>query len=343
MTYENNLIKKIKERRQSSLQKRANLDNSHSLLEQINSPIGYSRVMTSRSNNATYGTLYRTIQEMNDVQKRFEQLVRDESSPVYHALTGLKLFIKRKVLGKTTKPITIDQLFEVQLKNVTKLNYTLSKIIEESQQDLAVLEKKVDEVYLNSEKNFHDRKEIREILPSKIVQYRELKAKFKSMQKSNAEYFKIQARLRNIQRDISRLEHEYILINDKDIHNINEDHYLANMEMLFRTTLYTAERIKEKTRLINDTLWKTKRSYQIIDGVIRITAAVSEGVENLASYTREIHNTLVEGVQEMCSIIDTDSNLNNLVGSNSEKLTNLLEDLRLTNYAIDRRNEMLIE
>ncbi|RMF55691.1 hypothetical protein D6745_01330 [Candidatus Woesearchaeota archaeon] len=344
----NRLLSKLKEKNRTSSAKTASHKKTQtgmpaiipieseqrSLVSQVQD--ARNRIMESTRKKAITGTGYKelaeTVEKMQAVQEKFEQIVRSGVSAPYRAWIAARNAFYTKFLGKQAPSTTIDELFEVQLINLGDMNYYLSNIISTSRRELASVQGHVDEISVSNERTHKNREYAESVIPETIAELNALTDKLKGMSESDPGYFQAKRKHRALERRLSQLEKDYLILTDKRAHLSDEENYLENMERLLTIALFTAERISSKARLIEDTLWKTKRTYQSIGDLVQAVAAINEGVTILSDYTREVHNTLVEGLERMGSIINGASSTNVLIGTQSSQLQRLVEDVQSSNY-----------
>ena len=307
---------------------------SRSIVSQVQD--ARTRIMESTCARSITGTGYReleeTVEKMQEVQERFEQIVRSGVSVPYKTWVAARNAFYTKVLGKPVPNTTIDELFEVQLINLGDMNYYLGNIVSSSRRELASVQGHVDEISVSNERTHKNREYAESVMPQTIAELNALTDKLKVVEESDPEYFPTRRKHRALERRVSRLENDYLILTDKRSHQSEEENYLENMERLLTIALFTAERISSKAKLIENTLWKTKRTYQSIGDLVQAVAAINEGVTILSDYTREVHNTLVGGLERMGNIINGTSSTNSLIGTQSSQLHRLVEDVQTSNY-----------
>ncbi len=289
-----------------------------------------------------YKSLVEVIKDMDEVQQRFESLVKSESSTIYKTVNNYKNLFYEKVLGKKTKCASLEELFESQLTNLSNMNSYLDNILVNSKAELKLLQRNVDSVSHINETNHNNRQAMKSLIPEDLEEYEELQTRLSKMTERSPDYFEIKRKARMLERQISEFENNYLVSTDKMQHYQEEEQYLELMEKMLTVSINTAERISVKERLIEDTLWKTKTTYQAIGDVIKATAAITNGIELLAEYTNEVHNTLTTGLKQMNNILTTNYEVNNTLHRKSE-INKLVENLERTNYKSGLLSEQRVD
>ena len=286
--------------------------------------------------NSTYSSVLEIIKRIEDVQKKFSRLTKSRNNLLYSCALKVMDYLNEKLFGIPKNRMTIEELFEEQLSNINELNLSLASLIHHSKEELKALETNVDKAIRENGLSCDKKETLVETISATLFKYEQIKEKLQNTSKHSPEYFETKIQLKSLERRISELQHVYALTSDIEVHNQLEEHYLQNIEVLFRTSLQVAERIEKRSRLISNMLWKTKKSYQTIGDVIKATTFLSEGMSVLSDFTKEIHNLLYEGIRQMCAIIDN-IHLNSATDCYNKRVESMIRDIRFVTYKIGLR------
>lgn len=259
-----------------------------SFLQSLEQATSNGTALAPMSYNAIDKSLKETEQYRSEVERQLK-----------HPEIYLKLrkFVKEKFLGKRVK--SIDELFDLQLDAMRRINYGLDVINNEARQRLNTLEKYIERVHYEYENNFLGIDDKKDSLFPLLKEYIILHKEFSTLTKNNKDYFDAERKLRLLKRELSegslRYKKMLDLVDDLD----REKGSLNALEDFFRYSIQLSERMVEKAMRFEDHVANTKDAYIMARNINLGFAAVLKAVQSSSSMISQLQSVLAEGLAGM--------------------------------------------
>ena len=275
-----------------------------------------------------YTGLKTQVDSMIRLEKEMELYVKSNQTPSQKLFYNSRKFILT-LIGK--RPYTIEELLDLQLKNIKGMNSNLTGIIFESRNELSSLETYLNTTISRLESHVKGREEKQDILTKKTKIYSEAFEVFKDMKKTDDNYFGYEKDLMDIRRQVQEESHIYKMNNDSIIDLGQEKEFLKVIEDLLRVSIYTCERISNKTNHLENHITNTKRIYFQLQRQQATIVSLAAAVDALTRSTMDVHQILGAGLQNMVQIANSPDLLNSFYSTSSNNLGDILNDIETAN------------
>lgn len=281
--------------------------------------------------SANYKDIEIVVNEINAGQREFEKIKkRADAKGMIKMIYGSYDVIAEKA-GFKKQYISDLELFDNQINNVDRLNHILAALTLSSGRDLKTIERRINGLIDEEEKSFYKISEMGKKVPELAGQYKQAKEKFDSMKKSDDKYFSMQRHVLEMGRELDSLHGGYMRVMQSNVGNTRHKDNMIYMEKLFRTSLNTAANLAVITKQIGDTLVDNQRIYSGCDNIFKASAAVSEGLDILADYNKQLSQRFTMDVKEMQNLIYNRNNINMIEDSNNN-LRTVIENAKSMEY-----------
>lgn len=286
-----------------------------------------------------YVGLQQQVDKMVNYQDEISKNLRVQNSKTRKAWRSIKIFWNEKVLGK--RCYTLEELFGMQLGNVSALNSNLIGIIKKSRQELQVLEKYQKLLYAEFCNSLGGIDENKETIRDKLKLYLQAQKKMGGIKEKDADYFKCEAAIKNLKRQLMEDMHSYSLTNERILDLSKEKDFLNTAEDLVRISVQTCEKTVSKTLRMERHIAHTMRCYESLRQQQSTMASLESAVATLTDFTMQVHNILSDGLSIMVGMSsNTSENFYEKAGGN---LSNFLKEISEANYAKDAEIEGMVK
>lgn len=263
---------------------------------------------TTVNRSSGYALVPRDYYSIDKSLKEVEGYKCEVETQLKHSDNYLKLrkLVKEKVFGKRVK--SINELFDLQLDAMRRINFGLDVINNEARQRLGLLEKYIERINYEYEDNFLGIDGKKSSLTPLLKEYIGMTKRFNSLTKKDEEYFDVERRLRQLKRELSEGGLEYKKMLDL-IDDLERERGALNvLEDFFRYSIQLSERMVEKARRFENHVANTKDAYLLAKDINCGFAAVLKSVQSSSSMISQLQQVLTEGLANMGSAV-SDPNL----------------------------------
>jgi hypothetical protein len=254
---------------------------------------------TTVNTSSNYALVPRDYYSIDKSLKEVESYKNEVETQLKHSDNYLKArkFVKEKFFGKRVK--SVNELFNLQLDAMRRINFGLDVINNEARQRLGFLEKYIERINYDYEDNFLGIDGKKSSLTPLLKEYVSSVKKFNSVTNKNEEYFDVERRLRQLKRDISEggLEYKKMLDLVDDLER--EKGALNVLEDFFRYSIQLSERMVEKARRFENHVANTKDAYLLAKDINCGFAAVLKSVQSSSNMISQLQQVLTEGLADM--------------------------------------------
>jgi len=263
---------------------------------------------TTVNTSSSYALVPRDYYSIDKSLKEVEGYKNEVETQLKHSDNYLKArkFVKEKFFGKRVK--SVNELFNLQLDAMRRINFGLDVINNEARQRLGLLEKYIERINYDYEDNFLGIDGKKSSLTPLLKEYVSSVKKFNSLTNKNEEYFDVERKLRQLKRDISEggLEYKKMLDLVDDLER--EKGALNVLEDFFRYSIQLSERMVEKARRFENHVANTKDAYLLAKDINCGFAAVLKSVQSSSNMISQLQQVLTEGLAGMGNAV-SDPNL----------------------------------
>ncbi len=272
------------------------------------------------------------VSNMIRLEKEIEHYVGSNLMFPQSVIYDLRNFILN-LFGRI--PYTLEELFDLQLKNIRGVNANLTGIIFGSRDELGSLEFYVNNVLSQLKSSVNGRGEKLDTLQRKTKIYSEAQQIFRDIKKTDEDYFEYKKSLKQVRRQVQELKHGYVINNESIIDLGQEEEFLEIIEDLLRTSVHTCERISNKTQHLERHITNTKRVYSQLQKQQSTIVTLTSAVDVLTKSITDVHQILGNGLQNMVEIANSPDILNTFYSTSSDNLGNILSDIEKAYNARD--------
>lgn len=263
---------------------------------------------TTVNNSSSYALVPRDYYSIDKSLKEVKGYKNEVETQLKHSDTYLKIrkMLKEKVFGKRVK--SVNELFNLQLDAMRRINFGLEVINNEARQRLGLLEKYIERINYDYEDNFLGIDGKKSSLTPLLKEYVSSVKKFNSLTNKNEEYFDVERRLRQLKRNLSEGGLEYKKMLDL-IDDLERERGALNvLEDFFRYSIQLSERMVEKARRFENHVANTKDAYLLAKDINCGFAAVLKSVQSSSNMISQLQQVLTEGLADMGNAV-SDPNL----------------------------------
>ena len=284
-----------------------------------------------------YSALQTDVEELVRIEDQIEKGVNSQRSWYSKAGYYLRSWIF-KLMGKPA--YTVEQLFDVQLDHIGKINTSLRKINVSARDELVGLEGYSVEVMDNYEQLAGRRGELktgmRETLDDLAVVEKALTG---ASGEDRFQYVKARATLC---RRVLEYKHDYEMGNEAIVDLERESKFLDVIETTTRLSLHMCESLYEKTERLSRHVKHTKRIYEQLNRQQSTAASLFEALDTLGRYTVQIHTILGEGVERL-STTTQNFNLGDFYSGRAEQFSDVNADVFSNESEVNHRLDEEVE
>lgn len=248
---------------------------------------------------------------------------RDNLGKTYHKI---KTFFDEKVLGK--KKHTIEELLEIQARNISLLNSNLKYINEEARDERRNIIKYYEEVCEEFKQNITSAPERQKRLRMKTEEFSTLRQKIATTKNFDQQYFDMEKRFRNIRREQAEQEHDYVMRMRDTVKLEQEKAFLDIMEQLLTKSIHLSEMYSRETEYIERHVERTKNAYIRLIKQQGQFFMLRNGVEKLKEYLWNLQRGIVKGITEMNTVVNGVDSIHAVYAPNMGNLKAIIDDIR---------------
>lgn len=273
-----------------------------------------------------YVGVQRSVRDIARVGNAVGNEMMYEKDNLGKAYLKIRSFLSEKILGR--KRLTIDELLEIQSRNIMALNSSLKQINEEARTELGNLigyyEQICDE-FTDNILNLPQRQKTLKEKTQELTKTRELLSRTKGY---NEERFRTEKKFRDVRRKQSEEEHSYAMRLRDAVRLEQEKAFLDIMEQLLRKSIHISEMYSMETENIERHVEKTKSVYIRLIKQQGGFFMLKEGMEKLNKYVMSLQTGIMKGVGEMSNIVNGIDSLDAVYAPNIASLKRISNDVR---------------
>lgn len=273
----------------------------------------------------SYLALKRHVEDLVLYQAEIEKRIRSENSPWKSMYAKVKSFVSKKILRR--KEYTLEDLFDIQLVNIGKMNSNLKGILFSSKKEMASLESYFKKVSLEFIDNLKGVGEEKQNIEAKVSEYNIKMEELNSIAEKNEDYFKKEMEANQVKKEISENLHGYNMKNESIIDLNGEKRFLVVVQDFMRESTQLCERIAVKVERMSRHISSTKKTYDALKRQQCTVASLYEAVDTMTRFTTDIHNMLGNGLAAMSNIANSSNELNNFFSTAEGKLGGIINDI----------------
>lgn len=238
----------------------------------------------------------------------------------------LRYFLSEKLLGK--KKFTIEELLNMQSRNIMLLNSNLRYINDEARRERENLIEYYEVICEEFKNNIVTVPERQKRLKSKTQELSITRQRLSTLKDYNEDYFRTERRFRESRRDQSEEEHDYVMRIRDTVKLQQEKTFLDIMEQLLTRSIHLSEIYSRDTEHIERHVDRTKNVYIRLLKQQGQFLILREGVEKMKSYLLNLQSGVIKGVAEMNSVVNGVDSLNAIYAPNMGNLKSIIDDVR---------------
>lgn len=248
---------------------------------------------------------------------------RDNLGKTYHKL---RIFFNEKVLGK--KKYTIEELLEIQARNISLLNSNLKCINEDARDERRNIIKYYEEICEEFKQNITSAPERQKRLRMKTEEFSTLRQKLATTKNFDQQYFDMEKRFRDVRREQAEQEHDYVMRMRDTVKLEQEKAFLDIMEQLLTKSIHLSEMYSRETEYIERHVERTKNAYIRLIKQQGQFFMLRNGVEKLKEYLRNLQRGIARGITEMNTVVNGVDAIQAVYAPNMGNLKAIIDDIR---------------
>lgn len=253
----------------------------------------------------------------------------------------IREFIETKILRR--KKFSVEELLEAQATNIRLLNQNLKSINLEARSENKNLIRYYEHICEELRKNILTIPERQEKLKEKTEEYNQSKQKLLTIKGYDKEYFTTEKKLRELRRNQSEEEHNYIL-KMKDAEKLQiEKAFLGVVEEVLRKSIHLSEIYSKDAEHVGRHIENTKEVYGRIIKQQEQFSMLKEGVGKLGTYLSKLQEGITKGLEEMNKTANGVNSLDIAYAQNMKNLKNIVEDIKNTQVEKTSKIEKTLE
>ncbi len=238
----------------------------------------------------------------------------------------IKCFFNEKVMGK--KKFTIEELLNMQQRNITLLNSNLRHLNDEARgerENLIEYYEQICEEFKNNILTVPDRQKRLKMKTQELSTARQI---MKTVKGYDDGYFTTEKRFREARRNQAEEEHDYVMRMRDTVKLQQEKKFLDIMEQLLTRSIHLSELYCRDVEHVERHVEKTKNVYLRLIRQQGQFFMLRDGVEKLKEYLLNLQSGVTRGVAEMNEIVNGVDSLNAIYAPNMGNLKMIVEDVR---------------
>ncbi len=262
-------------------------------------------------------------------QALLDKVVRGEDSLFYSCYYATKGLFYRIVFSE--RQLSAEKLFDVQLENISALNFNLCGITSESRRELDYLREYFDDRHSELRSCVGLVKRTGYELEAKAGEYGGLQKILSSFRERDDGFFDCELKARRLKREISDKMHNYTLSNESVIDLGKEVEFLGVVEDLLLSSIQLSEHIALKARRFERHIEATRRAYLLVKSQQAAVRALDDAVTTMVDFTLGMHNLLADGLRDMAGIMEPVSSVNSFYPAAVKSLGGLVSSVSEAN------------
>lgn len=267
--------------------------------------------------------------------------VNYEANNLTKTCSRIKGFFNEKIMGK--KKFTIEELLNMQLRNIALLNSNLVYINQEARGERDNLIEYYESICQEFKENILTAPERQKRLKMKTQELSMARQRTTTNRNYDEDYFNTEKRFREVRRNQAEEEHDYVMRMRDAVKLEQEKAFLDIMEQLLTRSIHLSELYCRDVEHIGRHVEKTKNVYLRLIKQQGQFFMLRDGVEKLKEYLINLQNGVVKGVSEMNNIVNGVDSLNAIQAPTMGNLKMIVEDIRNAhnerNIEMERRLE----
>ncbi|MFH1210947.1 MAG: hypothetical protein V1645_03445 [archaeon] len=248
-----------------------------------------------------------------------------EGDNLGRAYQKARRFFSEKILGK--KKHTIEELLDMQSRNIALLSTNLRNINEEAKEERTNIINYYEEICDEFRQNILTNPERQKKLRMKTQEFSTLRQKING-KRYDQEYFDIEKRFRETRRQQAEEEHEYTMRMRDTVKLEQEKGFLDIMEQLLTKSIHLSEMYTRESEYIQRHVERTKNAYIRLIRQQGQFFLLRNGVEKLKDYMVNLQKGVIRGISEMNMVVNGTDALNAVYAPNMGNLKAIIEDIR---------------
>ncbi len=245
------------------------------------------------------------------------------------AYAKTRAYLNEKILGR--KKPSIEELLNIQLRNMVLLNSNLKYINEEAREERNNLIEYYEAVCEEFKHNILTAPERQRRLKIKTEEFRDRKQKLRTMKGYDEMYFRTEKIFREARRSQAEEEHDYAIRIRDTINLQQEKSFLDIMEQLLTKSVHLSEVYNREIEHIGRHVEKTKNVYLRLLEQQGHFFVLKECTKKLEGHILNLQKGIVNGLGEMNAVVNGVDPLGGVYSSNMGSLKSIIEDVKNAN------------
>jgi len=252
--------------------------------------------------------------------------VNYEANNITKTGSKIKKFLNENILGK--RKFTIEELLNMQLRNIMLLNSNLRYINQEARSERDNLIEYYESICQEFKENILTAPERQKRLKIRTQELSTARQRILTNRNYDEDYFNTEKRFRDARRNQAEEEHDYVMRMRDTVKLQQEKAFLDIMEQLLTRSIHLSELYNRDVEHIERHVEKTKNVYLRLIKQQGQFLMLRDGVEKLKEYLLNLQNGVVRGISEMNNIVNGVDSLNAIQAPSMGNLKTILEDVR---------------
>jgi hypothetical protein len=261
-------------------------------------PQGIADMIQPRGFTGDYSGLRNQVNKLVIYQGEIEKQATSGKAYIW-----LRKFFLEKILGR--KQRTLDELFNLQVANLSGLNRNLDHILYDSRRELKEVEQYYETVHAEVAQSIDSVNPRKNALEHNLAEYLKLQKQKESLPQKDKNYFMMNIEMKRLKRSVMEDFHSYNIANETIVDSSQETEFMDTVEDLLRISIQTCERIGSKTKRMERHIRHTKRAYEELRKQQCTISSLQNAVSTLSDFTLQVHNILGDGMQRMSAIANS--------------------------------------
>ena len=238
----------------------------------------------------------------------------------------MRVFFTERIMGK--RAYSLDELLDMQARNIHLLNSNLKNINDEAKEEKDNLVKYYEEICDEFSYNIVSAPERQKILKIKTNEFSTLRQKLTGSKRYDPEYFEMEKKLREVRREQSEQEHDYVMRMRDTVKLEQEKSFIDVMEQLLTKSVHLSEMYSRETEYIERHVDRTKNVYLRLIKQQGQFFMLRDGVEKLKEYLITLQRGVMKGISEMNKVVNGADSTQAVFAPNMGNLKSIVDDIR---------------